>query len=682
MGIATIGSHTVNTNTTHHKTNNNNAHGDNQPLIQSPPQQQQSHQHRQHDKHTRHRLQPQRAHECPNHNHNNTVHNNTIHQQRHPDREANHHNNNDTDNNTNNSSNHNNKNSTNHNNDNNNDNIDNNNLNNANTNANNNNTNHKDTSDDYSERGGRCGRVISQASSPHRVASFDVQTLWYRAPEVQFGDPNFDYKVDIWSLGTVLAEMTGETYHMVQAGDDTDARCATVYREALLEQFGMPEASCRVGWTLWGSDVAGGQRKLWPPSVRKLLGCMGELLLDALLDWDPKLRPTARSASDHTYFHPCRFGLGGCTASEDSFHRGFEPLRRIAPYAGIRHPWNLLTGTMGVETLAWLRLDLADTEPLDIDFKAHRNDVKSEAGRKFIMSGRMVTDPASQTMCTLSLAKLLPLPRLRAWFAAFQDANAEALGVLSRNARTAAANCEVEGQDKNRTHFMESPLASWFGSAAELCIAKADGSWQEPKHQDGGASVLHIGITLFGKRRMTCEQPEGEDVVLDNIPGTVYLGGLTGPTHAVKHLPSPADELLSKSMSVSVMLRTTLFKWTQSRVRGTTPHPVQFFHAISASFLESLAGASWCLPSLEACVQIFDREASGLSPVEASGRSQVEASGRSSGQLAAGSASGSSSVAVDQSTAKAKAKAKAGADTGKAHEKTQAGAPPPKRRKA
>lgn len=532
--------------------------------------------------------------------------------------------------------------------------------------------------------------MISQASSPHRVASFDVQTLWYRAPEVQFGDLNFDYKVDIWSLGTVLAEMAGETYHMVQADENIEDGSATVYREALLQQFGMPEASCRVGWTLWGSDAAGGERKLWPPSVRKLLGCMGELLLDALLDWDPKLRPTARGATEHTYFYPCRFGLGGCTASQPSFHRGFEPSRKIVPYAGIRHPWNLLTGTMGVETLAWLRLDLADTEPLDIDFKAHRHDVKSEAGRKFIMSGRMVTDPASQTMCTLSLAKLLPLPRLRAWFAAFQDANAEALGVLSRNARTAAANCEVEGQDKNRTHFMESPLASWFGSAAELCIVKADGCWQEPKHQDGGASVLHIGITLFGKRRLTCEQPGGEDVVLDNIPGTVYLGGLTGPTHAVRHLPSPADELLSKSMSVSVMLRTTLFKWTQSRVRGTTPHPVQFFHAISASFLDSLAGVSWCLPSLEACVQIFDREASSLSPdeasgrslVEASGRSQVEASGRSSGQLAAGSASGSSSGAVDQPTAKAKAKGKAGADKGKVHGKTEAASPPPKRRKA
>ena len=230
----------------------------------------------------------------------------------------------------------------------------------------------------------------------------------------------------------------------------------------------------------------------------------------------------------------------------------------------------------------------------------------------------MVNDPASQTMCTLSLAKLLPLPRLRAWFAAFKSTNAEALGDLSRDARAAAAKCEIEGQDKNRQHFMESPLASWFGSAAELCISKADGSWQEPKYQDGGASVLHIGVTIFGRRRMTCEQPGGEDVWVDNTPGTVYLGGLTGPHHGVKHQPSAADELMSGSLSVTVMQRTTLFKWTQSRVRGTTPHPQEFFHAISASFVDSLANKSWSLPSLAACVAEFEHEASGRSPYGAS----------------------------------------------------------------
>jgi hypothetical protein len=226
----------------------------------------------------------------------------------------------------------------------------------------------------------------------------------------------------------------------------------------------------------------------------------------------------------------------------------------------------------------------------------------------------MVNDPASQTMCTLSLAKLLPLARVQAFFSAFKSVNAEALTRLSRDARAAAAQCTEDGQDKNRQHFMESPLHSWFGSAGELCISNAEGCWQEPCHQDGGASVLHIGITLFGRRRLTCKQPGGEDVWLDNIPGTMYLGGLTGPWHQVSHQPAPPDELLQQSWSVSVMQRTTLFPFTRSRVKDTTPHPVEFFRTIAASFVHSLAAGSWQLPPLELCKEFFEHEASGHTP--------------------------------------------------------------------
>jgi hypothetical protein len=370
-----------------------------------------------------------------------------------------------------------------------------------------------------------------------------------------------------------------------------------------------------------------------------MVGSSGELLLDALLQWDPKQRPSARLAGEHVFLNPLRFSSGGCTASAATFQRGFEPVRRIAPFAGSRHPWNLLTGTIGAETLFWLQKDFDDTEHLNIDFKASRVDVKTEAGRKFIMSGRMVNDPASQTMCTLSLSKLLPLPRLRAWFAAFKIVNAESVGALSRDARASAAKCEIEGQDLNRQHFMESPLDSWFGAAAELCITEADGSWLEETHQDGGASVLHMGVTLFGKRRMTCEQPEGEDVWVDNIPGSVYLGGLTGPHHGVRHQPSAKDELLQGSRSVTVMLRTTLFKHTQSRVRGVTPHPQEFLRAISSSFADSFAARPWHLPSLEACQWEFEREASGLSPT---------------GIARSPAGHGASTVATDFSNTKAK----------------------------
>ena len=40
-----------------------------------------------------------------------------------------------------------------------------------------------------------------------RVYTHEVVTLWYRAPEVLLGSPKYSCPVDIWSIGTIYAEM-------------------------------------------------------------------------------------------------------------------------------------------------------------------------------------------------------------------------------------------------------------------------------------------------------------------------------------------------------------------------------------------------------------------------------------------------------------------------------------------
>ena len=453
-----------------------------------------------------------------------------------------------------------------------------------------------------------------------------------------WADPAYDSKIDMWSVGLILAEMCGEVFHKVPPRSD-DAATLAAYKTAVMQQLGTAKTPST--WKTW-KPVKARDRQPWPPSVRQQIGSIGEQFLNALLEWDPRRRPSARFAQTHSYQQPERLALGGYADSDEDGKRGFVPRARVL-HTGSRHNWNILTGTIGIETLTWLRQDLADPSFLDIDFEASRPDVKTEENRKFIMSGKMCAEPASGAMCGLSLARLLPLPRLRAWFAAFKAANADALSELNRLARTAATACEAEGQDRNRAHFLASPFDSWFVSAGELVIAKASGDWQEPWHQDGGASVMHLGLTLYGERTMTCRTLCAEpDIVVRNVPGTVYWGGLTGPTHGVQHTPSPPDQLLEETQSVSVMMRTTLFPHTQSRLRGTTPHPVEFFHAISASFAASLADSQWRLPTLAACVREYDASlrggASGASlRGEASGASfRGRASSASSSSAAAG----------------------------------------------
>ncbi len=42
---------------------------------------------------------------------------------------------------------------------------------------------------------------------PIRPFTHEVVTLWYRAPEILLGTKTYALPVDIWSVGTILAEM-------------------------------------------------------------------------------------------------------------------------------------------------------------------------------------------------------------------------------------------------------------------------------------------------------------------------------------------------------------------------------------------------------------------------------------------------------------------------------------------
>ena len=45
---------------------------------------------------------------------------------------------------------------------------------------------------------------------PVRVYTHEVVTLWYRAPEVLLGGQRYSTPVDIWSIGTIFAEMANK----------------------------------------------------------------------------------------------------------------------------------------------------------------------------------------------------------------------------------------------------------------------------------------------------------------------------------------------------------------------------------------------------------------------------------------------------------------------------------------
>ncbi|CAN6602135.1 hypothetical protein TRVA0_002S00694 [Trichomonascus vanleenenianus] len=56
------------------------------------------------------------------------------------------------------------------------------------------------------------GSTTPFGSLSNYYSDFEVQSIAYRAPEVFLGDPTFNHKIDIWSLGVILLEFYINNY--------------------------------------------------------------------------------------------------------------------------------------------------------------------------------------------------------------------------------------------------------------------------------------------------------------------------------------------------------------------------------------------------------------------------------------------------------------------------------------
>ncbi len=383
---------------------------------------------------------------------------------------------------------------------------------------------------------------------------------------------------------------------------------------AVCKQLGTPQDPQLTTLPRWPAKAPRFPQRPWPVDVAKRLGASGVALLQDLLSWLPARRPTAAGVSAHAFLAPSRFGLQTLPAP-----MGPNDAAPENSFQGSRHPWNICVGEMAVEVLDWLRDDEAlrpgtpAFQALAVDFQAARRDAKSEEGRKFIMAGA-VGECGSGNMCGLSLARPLPLRRLQAWHAALRYVNANAFAALDASAKIAVRQLSEEDRGRNGDQFLSQNFREWFCSCGELVFVqpgcKSAGFWAEPEHQDGGASILHLGVTLYGRRLLRCRQGvDLPDVLVPNTPGTVYVGQLTGPHHQVTHEPSEPYDLLYVDglghCGVNVMMRTALFSYDRARLRRTTPSPVTFFQTLARCFRDSFAEHSLRLPSLKECLDAF-----------------------------------------------------------------------------
>uniref|UniRef100_F6VT21 Protein kinase domain-containing protein n=3 Tax=Ciona intestinalis TaxID=7719 RepID=F6VT21_CIOIN len=132
---------------------------------------------------------------------------------------------------------------------------------------------------------------------PVRVYTHEVVTLWYRAPEVLLGSSRYSTPVDVWSIGTIFAEMA--TKRPLFHGDSEIDQLFRIFRV-----LGTPTDD------IWPGVTQLKDYKQTFPKWKK--GCLNDSvknldedgidLLTKCLVYNPAKRISAKVALCHPYF--------------------------------------------------------------------------------------------------------------------------------------------------------------------------------------------------------------------------------------------------------------------------------------------------------------------------------------------------------------------------------------------
>jgi len=131
---------------------------------------------------------------------------------------------------------------------------------------------------------------------PIKSYTFEVVTLWYRAPEVLLGAKRYSMALDIWSLGCIFAELCN--LQALFAGDSQIQQLINIFR-----LLGTPNEQLWPGVTQLSDWHEFPQWR--PQDISKFvfnLDPNGVDLLSKMLQYDPAKRISAKEALDHPYF--------------------------------------------------------------------------------------------------------------------------------------------------------------------------------------------------------------------------------------------------------------------------------------------------------------------------------------------------------------------------------------------
>ena len=150
-------------------------------------------------------------------------------------------------------------------------------------------------------------------------------------------------------------------------------------------------------------------------------------------------------------------------------------------------------------------------------------------------------------------------------------------------------------------------------------------------HTDGGCSLLHASVTIFGTRSVQVKVEGQSQVTLVQEPGSFYVGNLAALEHNVRHhveckhtfdgaaatakpyrklcdgitaerdagnASSAATAESDQRLQIAVMIRCDVFRDLRARKKNSTPGPAEFFRVVNYAAAQHLADVPVALPDL------------------------------------------------------------------------------------
>ena len=271
-------------------------------------------------------------------------------------------------------------------------------------------------------------------------------------------------------------------------------------------------------------------------------------------------------------------------------------------------------GWVQPDVLQWLKDGLSDAD-WSWDVREDQKDRWTEFGQKLEICGHLSGAPGRRRSLDLNGKDARPLPVvIRAFALAFKEVYRVSLETLGVELKAAVRKLKKSDRGQNGAQFLASSALDWAFDLGALQLMRANDRL-DPVHFDGGASFLHVGLTLFGERALrvrhlvgtdrseaTADTPRAE-LEMPMSPGHVYFGCLCGPEHYVVHKSS---EKLSPSealgpVEVVVLLRSRCFRAARGSTQQSGPVPLALWHAAADSVVGSVGRLPWLLPTLPDC---------------------------------------------------------------------------------